>query len=319
MTGRDRCPRRSSRSARCPSTARGAALVSRSHLSAGAKTGGSGARSSPPTIANSRARCGSSQRLGAAGAEVDRTRTERSAPASRRSGSRSSDDEFEGTWPRPIDAIDAGELAKVVLARQVEVAMRVPGRRAVTPPSLEPARAGVHGLLDAGRGRPVRRGEPRAVGRALEGRVRSRPLGRHDGAAAQATHAERRLLRAVRLCERRRRSTGWSSMRSPARPLGPQPRPRHTVASRTGPAPLDDPSRHRHRRQLDPRADGSMPHVLELLRGPPPHPRGRRGASSGGTGDDRAPRAARDVAPTPGRSASSTLQAAAGSCSGSAR
>ena len=79
---------------------------------------------------------------------------------------RLSDASFEAMVAEALAAIGSGDVAKVVLARQVDVRDGRGHRRGRPAPTVAPARAELLGLLDAHPRRSAGRGQPRAAGRA---------------------------------------------------------------------------------------------------------------------------------------------------------
>ena len=175
----------------------------------------------------------------------------------------SSDEQFERIVAEAVDAIDRGELAKVVLARQVAVALRA----SLDVPALlrrwsrlEPA-CSVFSM-------PTAEGQfvgasPELLVERSEGRLRSRPLagttGRPPGENSEARSAE--LLDSPKDVSEHRLVV--EAITDALRPLS------HDLEAPSRPELVELRSMTHLGTDiagaLDERADGSIPHVLELL------------------------------------------------------
>lgn len=198
-----------------------------------------------------------------AGLEVTRSGPDQRRHAIETLAPRTTDDEFERAVAEAIAAIDAGELTKVVLARQVDVAMTDPvevpgllGRWSEIEPACTVFSAPVDGgqFVGASPELLVERSGDRVRSRPLAGTTGSRPGDDPDLSSAALFDSEKDVAEHRLVVE--------------------------TIAGALGPLSrdLDAPSRPELVRlrsmthlgteidgTLDQRADGSVPHVLELL------------------------------------------------------
>jgi isochorismate synthase len=183
---------------------------------------------------------------------------------------RTTDDDFERAVAEAITAIDAGELTKVVLARQLDVAMTDP----VEVPALlrrwsglEPACTVFSAPVDGGQfvgASPellVERSGDRIRSRPLAGTTGSRPGDDPDVRSAALFDSEKDVAEHRLVVETIAGALGALSrdLDAPSRPELVRLRSMTHLGTE-----IDG--------TLDPRADGSVPHVLELLRALHPTP-----------------------------------------------